>query len=100
MLRAYRLIYLKSPHAPPKLWEWEQPRIHHLIVNARSFKTTRVEQRYFQDGDELARENARIWEVHYRSRPLYDHIETWEKWMAEYRQLIIEVQELYETNTA
>ena len=99
MLRAYRLIYLHSPGAPPKLWEWEQPWIHHLIVNARNFKTTRVEQRYFQDGDDLARENTRIWEEHYRSRPLYDHIETWQRWLGEYRQLIMEVQELYETNT-
>jgi hypothetical protein len=72
MLHAYRLIYLESPYAPPKLWKWEQPYIHHLIVNARSFKTTRVEQRYFQGGDDLARENTRIWEEHYRCRPLYD----------------------------
>jgi hypothetical protein len=68
-------------------------------VNARSFKTTRVEQRYFQDGDDLARENTRIWEEHYRSRPLYDYIETWQQWLGEYRQLIMEVQEIYETHT-
>jgi hypothetical protein len=98
MLRAYRLIYLHSLSAPPKLWEWQQPWIHHLIVNARSFKTTRVEQRYFQDRDELARENTRSWEEHYRSRPLYDHIETWEEWMAEYRQLILDVQDIYDEN--
>jgi hypothetical protein len=70
MLRAYRLIYLHSPSASPTLWEWEQPWIHHLIVNARSFGTTRVEQRYFQDREDLARENTRIWEAHYRCRPL------------------------------
>jgi len=99
MLRAYRLIYLHSPHAPPKLWEWQQPWIHHLIVNARSFKTTRVEQRYFQDGDALARENTRIWDEHYRSRPLYDHIETWQQWLDEYRQVIMEVQEIHGPNT-
>jgi hypothetical protein len=81
MIHAYRLIYLKSPHAPPPLWEWEQPWIHNLIVNARSFNTTRVEQRYFRDWDALALENIHIWEEHYRSRPLYDHIETWEKWL-------------------
>jgi hypothetical protein len=98
MLRAYRLIYLDSPHAPPKLWEWEQPWIHHLIVNARSFNTTQVEQRYFQNGDDLARENTCIWEAHYRSCPLYDPIETWEEWMVEYRQLILDVQDIYDEN--
>jgi hypothetical protein len=96
MLRAYRLIYLYSPYAPPTLWEWEQPWIHHLVVNARSFGTTRVTQRYFRDWNALACENVRIWEEHYRSRPLYGHIETWEKWMAEYRQLILDVQEIYD----
>ena len=70
MIHAYRLIYRKSPHAPPTLWEWEQPWIHNLIVNARSFNTTRVQQRYFLDGDALAAENRRIWEAHYRCRPL------------------------------
>jgi len=40
MLRAYRMVYLESPEAPPKLWEWQQPDIHDLIVNARSFHTT------------------------------------------------------------
>jgi hypothetical protein len=98
MIHAYRLIYLKSPHAPPTLWEWEQPWIHNLIVNARSFNTTRAEQRYFLDWDALAAENSRIWEEHYRSRPLYDPIETWEKWLAEHRQVILDVQELYEEN--
>ena len=98
MLRAYRLIYLHSPSAPPTLWEWKQPWIHHLIVNARSFKTTRVEQRYFQDWDALAVGNTRIWEEHYRARPLYVHIATWDEWMAEYRQLILDVQEIYDEN--
>jgi hypothetical protein len=39
MIHAYRLIYLKSPHAPPTLWEWEQPWIQKLIVNTRRFYT-------------------------------------------------------------
>ena len=98
MMRAYRLIYLDSLHAPPKLWEWEQPYIHYLIDNARSFGTTRVEQRYFRDWDALSMENARIWEQHYRSRPLYDHIETWVEWLMEYRQLIVDVQEIHEAD--
>jgi hypothetical protein len=98
MIHAYRLIYLKSPHAPPTLWEWEQPYIHNLIVNARSFNTTRVKQRYFRDWNALACENARIWEEHYRSRPLYDPIETWQEWLAEHRQVIIDVQDIYDKN--
>ena len=28
MLHAYRLVYPDSPHAPPQLWEWQQPSIH------------------------------------------------------------------------
>jgi hypothetical protein len=98
MRHAYRLIYLHSPHAPPTLWEWEPPWIHHLIVNARSFGTTRVEQRYFRDWEALAAENTRIWDEHYRSRPLYDHIETWEEWLADYRQLILDVQDIHDEN--
>ncbi len=100
MIRAYRLIYLGSPYAPPELWEWAQPWIHHLIVNARSFRTTQVEQRYFRHWDALTRENTRIWEKHYRPSPLYDHIETWDKWLAEYRQVILDVQEIYEEHKA
>ncbi len=100
MIRAYRLIYLDSPNAPPELWEWEQPWIHHLIVNARSFRTTQVEQRYFRNWDALTRENTRIWDEHYRPYPLYDHIETWGEWLAEYRQVILDVQEIYEEHKA
>ena len=62
MIHAYRFIYLKSPHAPPTLWEWKEPYIHNLIVNSRSFGTTQVEQRYFRDWDALSAENSRIWE--------------------------------------
>jgi hypothetical protein len=81
MLRAYRLVYLESPQAPPKLWEWQQPYIHHLILNARSF-----------------RENARLWEAHYRSCPLYDHVASWEALLAEYREIIRDVQDIYEAH--
>ena len=100
MFHAYRLIYLDSPQAPPELWEWAQPWIHHLIVNARSFGTTRVEQRYFRHWDALTRENTCIWDEHYRPYPLYDHIETWDEWLAEYRQVILDVQEIYEEHEA
>ena len=37
MLRAYRLVYDFSNFGPPQLWEWEQPYIDHLILNARTF---------------------------------------------------------------
>jgi len=37
MLRAYRLEHPESPHAPPRLWEWEEPYIDMLIENARVF---------------------------------------------------------------
>jgi hypothetical protein len=98
MLRAYRLIYLQSPEAPPTLWEWRQPYIHHLIVNARSFHTTRVAQRYFRHSNALAEENARIWEAYYRTCPLYDDIATWRQWLGAYRQIILDVQDIYETH--
>jgi hypothetical protein len=29
---------------------------------------------------------------------LYDHIETWQEWMAQYRQVILDVQEIHEEN--
>jgi hypothetical protein len=94
MLHAYRLVYPLSEHTPRQLWEWEQPWIHHLIMNADSFHTAVVEQQYCRDWEVLRSENARIWDVHYRSRPLYDHLDTWEMWLAEYRQIILDLQEI------
>src|SRR5712691_8381432 len=37
MLHAYRLVYPISQHAPPQLWEYEQPYIDNLLSNARTF---------------------------------------------------------------
>jgi hypothetical protein len=37
MLHAYRLVYPLSQHAPPQLWEYEQPYIDNLLLNARTF---------------------------------------------------------------
>ena len=37
MLRAYHLVYPCSPHAPQQLWEWQQPHVDHLLVNACTF---------------------------------------------------------------
>lgn len=98
MLRAYRLVYHQSPDAPPRLWEWQQPYIDHLIENARSFRTTHVVQRYFQDWEALARENARVWEAHYRPDPLYEHQEGWKTCLAEYRQILQDVQAICEAH--
>jgi hypothetical protein len=94
MLRAYRLIYPDSPHAPPHLWEYEQPYIDHLIQNARTFGR-HFEQRYFRDWKAYAQENARIWSRFYLPKPLYEPIATWEAWLAEYRTLIMDVQGIY-----
>jgi hypothetical protein len=62
VIRAYRFIYPDSPHAPPHLWETEQPYIEHLPTNARTFGR-QVVQRYFRDREAYTRENARIWAV-------------------------------------
>jgi hypothetical protein len=53
-------------------------------------------QWYFPDWDALAQDNARIWETYYRSKPLFANTANWEDWMPHYRQLIIEVQEMWE----
>jgi hypothetical protein len=37
MLRAYRLLYSESPHAPQHLWETEQLYIEYLLTNAQTF---------------------------------------------------------------
>jgi hypothetical protein len=91
MIPAYRLEYPESPHAVPQLWEYEQPYIHHLCLNARTFGRE-VTHRYFRNWYALARENRTIWETHYRCRPLYAAWTTWETWLKEYRQLVVEVQ--------
>lgn len=36
-LRAYCLVYLLSQHVPPQFWEYEQPYIDNIILNARTF---------------------------------------------------------------
>jgi hypothetical protein len=55
-----------------------------------------VAQRYFRDQADLEAENSRIWEVHYRPCPLYDHLPPWPAWLAECRQIVTEVQTLYD----
>ena len=55
-IHAYRLVYPDSPHAPERLWEWEEPYIQLLIDNARTFQRE-VVQRYFPTWEDLAQEN-------------------------------------------
>ena len=95
MLRAYRLTYPDSPHALPQLWEWQQPYIEHLLTNARTCGRRAV-QRYFRDWDAYARENAHIWQRVYFSKPLSQHLASWELLLAEYRLLVMDVQAIYE----
>src|SRR5262249_22743653 len=99
VLHAYRLLYDDSPHAPPPLWEWEQPSIDRLVWNARAFGR-QVVQRYFASFDALDHENTRIWEQHFRPKPAYEHLETWQEWLTEYRALIVDVQAIAETHMA
>jgi hypothetical protein len=94
VLRAYRLIYPDSPHAPPHLWECEQPYIEHLLTNAHTFGRW-VVQRYFRDWGAYATANARIWRCCYLPKPLYQPWATWEAWLVEYRPLVIDVQAIY-----
>jgi len=95
VLHAYRLTYLDSPHAPEMLWEWDEPSIHLLIQNARTFHRE-VEQRDFPTREALAQENQRIWETYYLPRPLYEPWDTWRAWLAEYREIVRDVQDIYE----
>ena len=95
MLHAYRLVYPDNPYALPYLWEYEQPYIDRLVLNARTFNW-RVVQRYFRSWAALARANARLWRRCYLLSPLYAPYQTWERWFPEYRALIVEVQEMYE----
>ena len=59
MLRTYRLVYDFSNLGPPQLWEWEQPYIDHLVLNARTFGR-RVVSWWFEDWDALDRDTIRI----------------------------------------
>ena len=77
MLHAYRLVYPMSQHAPPQLWEYEQPYIGNLLLNARTFDRS-VVQWYFKDWPALDRENTRICNSYYRPKPLFDHLLTWQ----------------------
>jgi len=94
-IHAYRLVYPESPQTLERLWEWEKEHLARLLWNATMFGHELTHQ-YFSTWDELAQENQRIWETTYLPRPLYDSWETWHAWLAEYRALVRDVQDIYE----
>jgi hypothetical protein len=77
------------------LWEWEEPYIHHLFWNAKTFGRT-VVQCTFLHWNALAAANQRIWETSYLPRSLYEPWENWQAWIREYRTLVATAQEVYE----
>jgi len=79
MIHAYRLVYPLGQHAPPQLWEYEQPYMNNLILNPRTFGRC-VVQWYCKDWTALNRDNVRIWTTNYRTKPLFDHMPTWQDW--------------------
>jgi hypothetical protein len=99
MIHAYRLVYPLSQHTSPQIWEYEQPSIDHLLLNTQTFDRC-IDQSDFEDWEALDRDNTHIWETYYRPKPLYDSWETWQEWLPEYRQLILEVQDIYEEHKA
>ncbi len=88
MIHAYRLVYSFSQNAPPQLWEYEQPYVDRLLLNARTFDRC-IAQGDFEDWEALDRDNTHIWDTYYRPKPLYDSWNTWQEWLPAYRQLII-----------
>ena len=94
-IHAYRLVYPDSPHAPEMLWEWERPSIARLLWNATAFRRE-LAHRYFPTWDAVAEENQRIWEVYSLPRPAYEPWDTWRVWLDEYREIVRDVQDIYE----
>jgi hypothetical protein len=76
------------------LWEWEKVSIVRLLWNATAFGHE-LAHWYFPDWDALAEENQRIWEVYYQPRPLYESWESWQAWLDEYREHVLDMQEIY-----
>ena len=95
MLHAYRLLYPDGPHTPEMLWEWERPHIALLLWNATVFGRELM-HRHFLTWEALAQENQWIWETSYLPRPLFATWATWHAWLDEYRELVRDVQEMYE----
>jgi hypothetical protein len=94
-IHAYRLEYSDRPPAPEMLWEWERPYVGRLLWNATAFGRE-FTHRYFPGWDALAQENERIWETYYLPRPAYEPWETWQAWMDAYREIVRDMQDIYE----
>lgn len=95
MRHVYRLVYPDSLHAPEMLWEWEKQHVGRLLWNATTFGRE-LAHRYFSSWKALAQENQRIWETRYLPRPLYEPWNTWQTWVTEYRELVFDVQNIYD----
>ncbi len=93
MLRAYRLVYDFSNFGPPQLWEWQQPYIDHLVLNARTFNR-RVVSWYFEDWNTLEQDNTRIWQTYYEPKPLSELNSGRQERPAEHQQVVAEEWEL------
>ena len=65
------------------------------MLNARTFER-RIVQWWFADWAALDSDNTRIWNTYYRPKPLYAHLATWQEWLPEYRQRILDVQDMYD----
>ena len=53
-----------------------------------------MKQRFFLNEDALNWDNTRIWQTHYQLRPAYDHIASWQEFLAQHRQVVVEVLEI------
>ena len=52
--------------------------------------------RYFPPWNALADAHQRIWETSYLPHPRYESWATWQTWLDEYRELVRDVQGIYE----
>ncbi len=53
-----------------------------------------MKQRFFLNEDALNWENTRIWHTHYKPKPAHDHLSGWQEFLEEYRQVVVQVQEI------
>jgi hypothetical protein len=94
-LHAYRLVFRERPSTPERLWEWEKVHVGRLLWNATAFGRE-LTHRYFLTWDALAAENQRFWETSYLPCLRYESWKTWHAWLDEYRELVRDVQDIYE----
>ena len=94
-IHAYRLVYAESPQAPERLWEWEKVHVGRLLWNATTFGRE-LTHWYFLTWEALQQENQRLWDTYFLPRPLYEPWATWRVWLDEYRELVRDVQDIYE----